>query len=79
MTGKYIFSFSFVNKVKVNKKAYRLRKGISQGGKLSMAFANIYYGFMTKENFEDFSNSGVLIRYIDDFLYITNSKETAKR
>ncbi|XP_011306375.1 telomerase reverse transcriptase [Fopius arisanus] len=59
--------------------AYRLKRGVGQGIITSPILANIYYGSMESEIFQDFKKNGNLIRYVDDFLYVTNDKESAKK
>ncbi|XP_043267909.1 telomerase reverse transcriptase-like isoform X2 [Venturia canescens] len=57
---------------------YILKEGLPQGFPLSPILSDIYYAHMTKQEFAVFMKSGVLARYVDDFLYITDQKDAAK-
>ncbi|XP_043275145.1 telomerase reverse transcriptase-like [Venturia canescens] len=57
---------------------YSLKKGLPQGFPLSSVLSDIYYGHMMREDFAITRNSGLLARYVDDFLYVTDKKDAAK-
>lgn len=64
-----------------NDKRYVLRRGIPQGSKLSSALCHIYYGHMVKEHLTDWlaQPEDLLIRVVDDFLYLTPDGARARR
>ena len=59
---------------------YQLRRGIPQGSRLSIALCHIYYGHLVRENLSEFLNQpdDLLIRVVDDFLYLTPNSERAR-
>lgn len=59
---------------------YQLRRGIPQGSRLSNALCHIYYGHLVRENLSEFLNQpdDLLIRVVDDFLYLTTNSERAR-
>lgn len=59
---------------------YQLKRGIPQGSRLSSALCHIYYGHMVREHLSEFLNNpdDLLIRVVDDFLYLTTSGERAR-
>ncbi|CAG8439136.1 12769_t:CDS:10 [Funneliformis mosseae] len=64
------------NVIKSENKYYLQRVGIPQGSILSSLLCSIYYGVMERSELlfvKD--NDGVLLHYIDDFLYISTNKE----
>ncbi|XP_015121559.1 telomerase reverse transcriptase [Diachasma alloeum] len=65
--------------VVIGNTGYRLNRGVGQGLSLSSILANIYYGTMEMEEFQEFRQDGWLVRYVDDFLYVTDNKESAER
>ena len=69
-----------VNVVHDNKTHYRLSRGIPQGSPLSSALCHIYYGQMVREHLSTFLNhpDDLLIRVVDDFLYLTTCGERAR-
>jgi telomerase reverse transcriptase len=59
---------------------YQLKRGIPQGSRLSSALCQIYYGHLVRENLYEFLNQpdDLLIRVVDDFLYMTTNSERAR-
>ena len=57
------------------KEHYRLQRGIPQGSRLSSSLCHIYYGHMVRECLNPFLNhpDDLLLRVVDDFLYLTPS------
>ena len=57
------------------KEHYYLQRGIPQGSRLSASLCHIYYGHMVREHLNEFLNhpDDLLIRVVDDFLYLTPS------
>lgn len=76
-----IQSIREVHVVHNTKTNYRLKRGIPQGSRLSSALCHIYYGHMVREHLSEFLNhpDDLLIRVVDDFLYLTPSSQRAKR
>jgi len=64
----------------MGKKYFRQRVGIPQGSVLSTILCNIYYAHLEKNKlaFMD-DGDGILLRLIDDFLFITMNKDHAQR
>ena len=83
-TAKLIeFAIQSIREVHVmhnSKSHYRLARGIPQGSRLSSALCHIYYGHMVQEHLSEFLNHAddLLIRVVDDFLYLTPSSERAR-
>ncbi|CAI2170991.1 20378_t:CDS:10 [Funneliformis geosporum] len=64
------------NLIKSGNKYYLQRVGIPQGSILSSLLCSIYYGVMERSELLSVKNNdGVLLHYIDDFLYISTNKE----
>ncbi|GAA6058467.1 hypothetical protein JCM3770_002740 [Rhodotorula araucariae] len=68
------------NLVKVSGRLYRQRMGIPQGSVLSSLLCSLFYGDMerTQLGFTNDENS-TLLRYVDDFLFISTDRERAGR
>lgn len=68
------------NIVKIGKSYYRQMIGIPQGSILSTLLCNFFYGYMEKEKlaFTRQSNN-LLMRLVDDFLFISTDKRAAER
>lgn len=65
--------------VKLGKIYYRLIKGISQGGCLSMMLCNLYLAAFEESCLSEFGkNPELLMRFVDDFIYITPFKHRAE-
>ncbi|KAK8849571.1 hypothetical protein IAR55_004906 [Kwoniella newhampshirensis] len=64
----------------VGKKYFRQKTGIPQGSKISSLLCSIFYAYMENEFLAWTRRDGSrLLRYIDDFLYITDDHSTARR
>jgi len=69
------------NIVKVGDKYYQQIQGIPQGSVLSALLCSLYYGDMEHKHLNSIPTSngkGLLLRFIDDFLYITTSIQHAE-
>ncbi|GAA5826431.1 hypothetical protein JCM11251_002363 [Rhodosporidiobolus azoricus] len=68
------------NLVKVGSRLYRQKEGIPQGSILSSLLCSLFYGDMerTKLSFANDSQS-ILLRYVDDFLFISTKESLATR
>lgn len=68
------------NIVKIGRSYYKQTVGIPQGSILSTLLCNFFYGFMEREElaFTKKRNS-LLMRLVDDFLFITTDKTHAER
>ncbi|GAA5971226.1 hypothetical protein JCM11641_004195 [Rhodosporidiobolus odoratus] len=68
------------NLVKVGGRLYRQKEGIPQGSVLSSLLCSLFYGDMEKQKlgFLDDPDS-VLLRYVDDFLFISTNEPLAGR
>ncbi|GAA5844734.1 hypothetical protein JCM9279_002901 [Rhodotorula babjevae] len=68
------------NLVKVSGRLYRQKTGIPQGSVLSSLLCSLFYGNMerTSLSFTHDANS-TLLRYVDDFLFISTEQERAGR
>jgi len=63
----------------MGKKFYRQKVGIPQGSVLSSILCNIFYADLEKEKLPFLADSdGILLRLIDDFLFISMNKDHAK-
>ncbi|KAF3926350.1 hypothetical protein AA313_de0202275 [Arthrobotrys entomopaga] len=68
------------NFVQIGKKFYRQTVGIPQGSVMSTLLCNLFYADLeTKELPFTSAKTGLLMRLIDDFLFITTNREHAKR
>lgn len=68
------------NIVKIGKNYYRQMIGIPQGSVLSTLLCNYFYGHMEHEELEFTRNAdSLLMRLVDDFLFITTDKHKAER
>ncbi|XP_021378812.1 telomerase reverse transcriptase-like isoform X2 [Mizuhopecten yessoensis] len=65
------------NLVKVGKRYYLQASGISQGSVLSTILCNMYYGHMEKELFPLLEGEELLMRIVDDSLFVTPHKNRA--
>ncbi|XP_047365033.1 telomerase reverse transcriptase-like isoform X2 [Vespa velutina] len=69
----------FGQKIEIKKKKYLLNKGILQGTILSNVFSDIYYNYIYHQRMSEFMQSGILFRYVDDTLYISENRESAEK
>ncbi|CAO3643251.1 unnamed protein product [Cunninghamella blakesleeana] len=69
------------NTILYNNEIYRQKIGISQGSCLSTILCNIYYGHVEKQEllFLHQDQNGLLLRYVDDFLYISTNRDFVER
>ncbi|KAI4225667.1 MAG: hypothetical protein L6R36_003747 [Xanthoria steineri] len=66
------------NMVKIGKKFFRQKEGIPQGSVLSSLLCNCFYAKLEAEHLPFArQDNGLLLRLIDDFLFITSEKEDA--
>ncbi|WVQ96087.1 hypothetical protein IAU59_003188 [Kwoniella sp. CBS 9459] len=64
----------------VGKKLYRQKTGIPQGSKISSLLCSFFYAHMENEHLAFTRREGSrLLRYIDDFLFITDDRTIARR
>ncbi|WVF68547.1 hypothetical protein IAT40_003315 [Kwoniella sp. CBS 6097] len=64
----------------VGKKLYRQKTGIPQGSKISSLLCSFFYAYMENEYLSFTRQEGSrLLRYIDDFLFITEDRAIAQR
>jgi telomerase reverse transcriptase len=62
----------------IGKKYFRQKVGIPQGSVVSTILCNMYYANLEKKlDFMD-HEEGILLRLIDDFLFITMNREHAR-
>ena len=63
----------------MGKKYFRQKVGIPQGSVVSTILCNIYYAHLEKKKLDFIDNEeGILLRLIDDFLFMTMNKGNAK-
>ncbi|KAL8757565.1 MAG: hypothetical protein Q9199_002136 [Rusavskia elegans] len=68
------------NIVKIGKRFFRQKEGIPQGSVLSSLLCNCFYAQLEAEHLPFVrQDNGLLLRLIDDFLFITSKKEDAIR
>ncbi|KAK6538129.1 hypothetical protein TWF694_011011 [Orbilia ellipsospora] len=68
------------NFVQIGKKFYRQAVGIPQGSVMSTLLCNLFYADLeTRELPFTSAKTGLLMRLIDDFLFVTTNREHAKR
>ncbi|KAK9764101.1 Telomerase reverse transcriptase [Basidiobolus ranarum] len=65
------------NLIKIDNKFYKQTGGIPQGSIVSTLLCSIFYGHFEKHNlsFIDIAEDGLLLRLVDDFLYISLDKK----
>ncbi|RUP46721.1 hypothetical protein BC936DRAFT_146596 [Jimgerdemannia flammicorona] len=70
-----------MNFVKVGEQYYKQVIGLPQGSCLSMLLCNYFYGDLekTKLSFVASDTNGMLLRFVDDFLYVSLSKDLVTR
>lgn len=64
---------------RIGKNWFRLRKGIPQGSVLSTILCSFFYARLDHDHLDGFAESGnsLLMRYVDDILYITSDLQKA--
>ncbi|KAL0249996.1 hypothetical protein I308_103299 [Cryptococcus tetragattii IND107] len=68
------------NTWKVGKQYFRQKTGIPQGSKVSTLLCTMFYSFLENEHLSWTRCKGsLLLRYIDDFLFITDNYNLARR
>ncbi|KAL1918651.1 uncharacterized protein VTP21DRAFT_2673 [Calcarisporiella thermophila] len=69
------------NLIKIGKKFYKQTLGIPQGSVLSTLLCSYYYGDLEKKKlqFVVSDKNGALLRFVDDFLYISTIKENVAK
>ncbi|XP_013380608.1 telomerase reverse transcriptase [Lingula anatina] len=67
----------FHNIIKVGRRYYHQFRGISQGSVLSSMLCNLYYAAMERDVFA-VSEGELLMRHVDDFLFVTPHLENAR-
>ncbi|KAJ3168414.1 hypothetical protein HDU87_001145 [Geranomyces variabilis] len=66
------------NLIKMGKKLFRQIVGIPQGSVLSTLLCSLFYAHLEKTKLSRFvSENALLLRYVDDFLYVTTSQDQA--
>ncbi|KAL2711940.1 telomerase reverse transcriptase-like isoform X1 [Vespula squamosa] len=68
----------FGQKMEIRTRKYLLNKGILQDMILSNIFSNTYYNYIYYQRLFEFMQSGILFRYIDDTLYLSENREFAE-
>ncbi|XP_041366728.1 telomerase reverse transcriptase-like [Gigantopelta aegis] len=68
----------FNNIIKVGRRFYLQRVGISQGSILSTMLCNLYYGHKERWTM-DVAEDELLLRMVDDFLFVTPYKDKAEQ
>ena len=65
--------------VKVGNHSYRQTVGIPQGSIISTILCSFFYGELERREWKHLiTEESTLIRYVDDFLFITTDREAAK-
>ncbi|XP_071169870.1 uncharacterized protein [Mytilus edulis] len=72
---KQLHCHIFHNIIKIGKTYYKQTKGISQGSVISTLLCNMYYGEMERQF--PICEGEVMMRIVDDALFVTPSKERA--
>ncbi|XP_025271024.1 telomerase reverse transcriptase-like isoform X2 [Camponotus floridanus] len=67
----------FKQKVEIDSQVYLIKHGVPQGMRISPIFSEIYYQDMINKIFSAYENNGLLCRYVDDILYITENEHYA--
>ncbi|TPX41394.1 hypothetical protein SeMB42_g05053 [Synchytrium endobioticum] len=67
--------------VKVGRQLYRQISGIPQGSVLSSLLCSLYYAHLEQSalSFTSTDNDGLLLHYVDDFLYMTTNRDKANQ
>ncbi|GAA5934697.1 telomerase reverse transcriptase [Sporobolomyces koalae] len=69
-----------INLVKVNNRLYRQKDGIPQGSVLSSLLCSLFYGDMESTHLAFTKDDhSVMLRYVDDFLFVSTKKHLAVR
>ena len=66
----------------IGKHFFRISSGIPQGMHLSGVLSELYYYYVDSINLRDFQQTKddeLYVRYCDDYLFITSSKERAQQ
>lgn len=67
------------NIIKIGKKFFRQKNGIPQGSVLSATLCNFFYGDLERKKLPfTLDEDGILLRLVDDFLFITLNKSNAE-
>lgn len=68
------------NLIKINNQIFRQSTGIPQGSVLSTILCSFFYGMLERNEmkFVQESKSSLLLRFIDDFLFITTDRDEAR-
>ncbi|XP_057318420.1 telomerase reverse transcriptase-like [Microplitis mediator] len=74
----YIKSAVVQQRILHGNRTFILKKGIGQGVPMSGTLCDFYYSDMMAKEFSKFTESGHLLRYVDDFLFLTEDKELAQ-
>ncbi|XP_057324374.1 telomerase reverse transcriptase-like [Microplitis mediator] len=74
----YIKSAVVQQRILHGSRTFILKKGIGQGVPMSGTLCDFYYSDMVAKEFSKFTESGHLLRYVDDFLFLTEDKELAQ-
>jgi telomerase reverse transcriptase len=77
---KLLHQHIFEHTIKVGRQLYKQKVGIPQGSVLSTLLCSLYYGDLERTELATITNdpNSVLIRYIDDFLFISTDKNRVK-
>ncbi|CAO3595157.1 unnamed protein product [Absidia cylindrospora] len=69
------------NTIIVDTKLYQQKKGIPQGSSISSSLCEIFLGHLESTELYGLrdTTNGILLRYVDDFLYISNEESDVKQ
>lgn len=63
------------NKIIYKNKVFKSLKGIPQGSVFSTLMCSAYMGYLDIKYFNSFIRQGIILRYVDDFLVMSNEKK----
>ena len=76
---KKLYKHLFYSIIKIGKRYYRQVKGIGQGSIISTMLCNLYYGRMEADYIDVDVQDELLMRQVDDFIFVTPSYSNAVR
>ncbi|XP_018339322.1 PREDICTED: telomerase reverse transcriptase-like isoform X2 [Trachymyrmex septentrionalis] len=74
-----LYELIFQQKVKLNGQIRSIKAGVPQGLSVSSILSDIYYQHMINDILSEYTNNGLLVKYVDDMLYFTENEHHAAK